>query len=139
MTVLEPFNSQNNNNAGCFSSLKKYKKERDFKKEKGFKTIRMAVVLRLEDMCVNTYLSYLEHEAAAYVSLTQSDSKLLRSIAPNMVTALKNQLSKFVGHNGVTSTSLRQKMLELVFSEKFPSRTFSNVYLHKRTAKVLIT
>ena len=37
MTVLDPFNTQNNNNAGCFSSLKKYKKERNFKKEKGFK------------------------------------------------------------------------------------------------------
>ena len=36
MTVLNPFDSQNNNNAGFFSSLKKYKKERNFKKEKGF-------------------------------------------------------------------------------------------------------
>ena len=89
-------------------------------------------------MCVNSYLSYLEHEAAAYVSLTQSESRILRSIAPNMVTTLKNQLSKFVGANGVTSTALRQKMLELVFSERFPSRTYSNVYLHKRTAKVMI-
>ena len=96
----------------------------------------MAVLQRLEELCVNSYLSYLEHEAAAYVSLTQSDSKLLRSIAPNMVTTLKNQLSKFVGSNGVTSTALRQKMLELVFSERFPSRSYSNVYLHKRTAKV---
>ena len=97
---------------------------------------RMAVLLRLEELCVNSYLSYLEHEAAAYVSLTQSDSRLLRSIASNMITILKNQLSKFIGSNGVTSTALRQKMLELVFSEKFPSRNYSNVYLHKRTAKV---
>ena len=97
----------------------------------------MAVISRLEDLCVNSYLSYLEHEAAAYVSLTQSDSKLLRSIAPNMVTSLKTQLSKCVGSNGVTSTALRQKMLEIVFSERFPSRTYSNVYLHKRTAKVV--
>ena len=37
MTVLDPFNTQNNNNAGFFLSLKKYKKERNFKKEKGFK------------------------------------------------------------------------------------------------------
>lgn len=96
----------------------------------------MSAILRLEELCINRYLSYLEHEAAAYVSLTQSDSQILRSIAPKMVEILKNQLSRFVGSNGVTSTALRQKMLELVLSERFPSPSYSNIYLHKRTAKV---
>ena len=93
-------------------------------------------IARLEDLSTNTYLAYLEHEAAAYVNLTQSDSTILRSIAPKMVTALKNQLSRHVGCNGVTSTSLRQKMLEIVLSERFPSPIYANIYVHKRTAKV---
>ena len=96
----------------------------------------MAVIPRLEDLSLNTYLVYLEHEAAAYVNLTQSESSLLRTIAPKMVTALKNQLSRHVGSNGVTSTSLRQKMLEIVLSERFPSPKYANIYVHKRTAKV---
>ena len=99
---------------------------------------KMATLQSLEDLCITTYLSYLEHEASAYISLTQSESKILRSIAPKMVTTLKNQLNRFVGANGVTSTAIRQKMLETVLSEKFPSPAFSNIYLHKRTAKVRI-
>ena len=94
-------------------------------------------ISRLEDLSTNTYLTYLEHEAAAYVNLTQSDSNLLRSIAPKMVTALKHQLSRHVGCNGVTSTSIRQKMLEIVLSERFPSPKYANIYVHKRTAKVI--
>lgn len=96
----------------------------------------MAAIPRLEELCITTYLSYLEHEAAAYVQLTQSNSKLLRSIAGKMVTALKTQISKQVGSKGVTSTALRQRMLEMVLSERFPSPAYSNIYLHKRTAKV---
>ena len=96
----------------------------------------MAAIPRLEELCINTYLTYLEHESAAYVTLTQSESLILRSIAPKMVNMLKNQLSKWVGANGVTSTALRQKMLELVMSDKFPSPSYSNIYTHKRTAKV---
>ena len=87
--------------------------EKEERKKKGQKwkvfyknNFRMAVLPRLEELCVNSYLSYLEHEAAAYVSLTQSDSRLLRSIASNMITILKNQLSKFIGSNmGVISVS----------------------------------
>ena len=96
----------------------------------------MAAIPRLEELCVATYLKYLEHEAAAYVALTQSESKLLRSIAPQMVTKLKAQLSRYVGAKGVTSTSIRQKMLEIVLSERFPSTKYSNIYVHRRTAKV---
>ena len=96
----------------------------------------MAAIPRLEDLCIANFLRYLEHEAAAYVTLTQSESKLLRSIAPQMVAKLKNQLSKYVGSKGVTSTAIRQKMLELVLSERFPSPKYSNIYVHRRTAKV---
>ena len=81
----------------------------------------MASITTLEELCISTYLTYLENEAAAYVSLTQSESVLLKSIAPKMMTMLKSHLSAKVGNNGVTSTALRQRMLEIVLSERFPS------------------
>ena len=96
----------------------------------------MVSITTLEELCISTYLTHLENEAAAYVSLTQSESVLLKSIAPKMMTMLKSHLSAKVGNNGVTSTALRQRMLEIVLSERFPSAKYSNVYIHKRTAKV---
>ena len=38
----------------------------------------MASILSLEELCISTYLKYLEHECAAYVSLTQSESVILK-------------------------------------------------------------
>ena len=98
----------------------------------------MASIPTLEESCISTYLNYLEHESAAYVSLTQSESVILKSIAPKMMTLMKGHLSEKIGSNGVTSTAIRQRMLEIVLSERFPSAKYSNVYIHKRTAKVCI-
>ena len=81
----------------------------------------MASIPTLEESCISTYLNYLEHESAAYVSLTQSESVILKSIAPKMMTMMKGHLSAKIGSNGVTSTAIRQRMLEIVLSEKFPS------------------
>ena len=98
----------------------------------------MASILSLEELCISTYLKYLEHECAAYVSLTQSESVILKNIAPKMMSMMKAYLSNKIGNNGVTSTVIRQRMLELVLSDRFPSPKYSNVYIHKRTAKVSI-
>ena len=74
----------------------------------------MASILSLEELCISTYLKYLEHECAAYVSLTQSESVILKNIAPKMMSMMKTYLSNKIGNNGVTSTVIRQRMLELV-------------------------
>ncbi len=83
---------------------------------------------------MSVYLDYLETEAAAYVSLVESQSKLLRTAGQKMMLLLKDQLNSKM--RGVASTSLRQKMLQIVFSERYPSPQYCNVYQHKRTAKV---
>jgi hypothetical protein len=91
-------------------------------------------VASLEDSCLNVYLVYLEAEAAAFVTLTQSESSLLRTAAPKMISTLKNELNCKMG--GLAATTIRQKMLKIVLSDRFPSAKYCNVYLHKRTAKV---
>ncbi|QQP32315.1 Hypothetical protein FKW44_024237 [Caligus rogercresseyi] len=93
----------------------------------------MSSVDTLESLCISRYLSYLEDECAAYVSLTQKDSLLLRGLSKRMLGLLKAQINGAM--SGLASSSLREKMLSLILvGRRFPSPKYCNV-LHREVAK----
>ena len=86
----------------------------------------------LEDLAIEAYLKYLEGEVVAYISLTQTESALLRGVAIRMMAVLKDQLNSRM--SGIASSSMRQKMLKIILSERFPSPKYCNIYI-KRARK----
>ena len=88
--------------------------------------------LSLEDLAIEAYLKYLEGEVVAYISLTQTESSLLRGVAVRMMATLKDQLNGRM--SGIASSTIRQKMLRIILSERFPSPNYCNIYI-KRTRK----
>ena len=89
----------------------------------------------LEDAAIDAYLKYLEAEVAAYIGLTQTDSTLLRGVAVRMMASLKKQLNGQM--SGIASSVIRQKMLRIILSDRFPSPQYCNMYI-KRGRKVNI-
>ena len=68
---------------------------------------------------LQAYLDYLEDESVAYVNLSQTPGLLLSGLAARMLDTLKNQLDGAM--SGVASSVLREKMMERILSEEFPS------------------
>ena len=66
----------------------------------------------LEDLAIEAYLKYLEGEVVAYISLTQTESALLRGVAIRMMAVLKDQLNSRM--SGIASSSMRQIFLALL-------------------------
>ena len=89
----------------------------------------------LEDAAIDAYLKYLEAEVVAYISLTQTESTLLRGVAVRMMASLKKQLNGQM--SGIASSVIRQKMLRIILSDRFPSPQYCNMYI-KRGRKVNI-
>ena len=44
----------------------------------------------LEDMCIMSYLKYLESEVVTYIALTQSKSRILKGVAKRMLKVRNN-------------------------------------------------
>ena len=94
---------------------------------------KMKIPSSLEDAAIDAYLKYLEAEVVAYISLTQTESTLLRGVAVRMMASLKNQLNGQM--SGIASSVIRQKLLRLILSDRFPSPQYCNIYI-KRGRKV---
>lgn len=73
----------------------------------------------LEDLCVDAYLTHLETEAVAMINVAQSDSPMLRSVAGKMASSLRRKMSSTM--SGLASASLREKMLQKVLSQEYPT------------------
>jgi len=80
----------------------------------------------LEDLCIMTYLKYLESEVVTYISLTQSKSRILKGVAKRMLKILKNDIKYRI--TGIASSSIREKMVTMILSDKFPSEENCNIY-----------
>jgi len=80
----------------------------------------------LEDKCILAYLKYLETEVVTYISLTQSKSKLVKNVGKKMLQLLKDDINGKL--TGIASSSIREKMVSIILSEKFPSMEYCNMY-----------
>jgi len=83
--------------------------------------------LSLEDLCVTSYLKYLETEIVTYISLTQSKSQLVKGVAKKMLQILKTDINSKV--TGIASSSVREKMVTNILSDNYPSVQHCNMYL----------
>ena len=90
---------------------------------------KMKPVSTLEDLAIDAYLKYLEGEVVAYISLTQTESALLRGVAVRMMATLKDQLNSRM--SGIASSLIRQKMLKIILSDRFPSPQHCNIYIKR--------
>ena len=90
---------------------------------------KMKSVSTLEDLAIDAYLKYLEGEVVAYIGLTQTESALLRGVAVRMMATLKDQLNGRM--SGIASSLIRQKMLKIILSDRFPSPQHCNVYIKR--------
>jgi len=84
----------------------------------------------LEDACVMAYLKYLETEIVTYISLTQSKSLLVKGVAKRMLQVLKDDINGRL--TGLASSVLREKMVNLILSDKFPSVEHCNIYVPEK-------
>jgi len=84
----------------------------------------------LESQCITSYLRYLEGSCATFIHLaTKSESvehTIFRSLLPRILPLLKEQLNSFL--SGTCSSSIRQEMLERLFSGQFPTEPYSFTY-----------
>merc|ERR1719273_719091 len=78
----------------------------------------------LEDLCLTSYLCFLETECKAWIDITSSGSRLLQAAASRVVPSLRGHLAAFL--SGTASSNLRQRMLEEIISGSFPSPRFRN-------------
>lgn len=82
--------------------------------------------LTLEDACVFAYLKWLETEVVAYIGLTQSKSQLIKGVAKRMLQIMKDDINGRM--TGLASSVLREKMIKLILSDKFPSVENCNIH-----------
>jgi len=80
----------------------------------------------LERLAMLQYLSFLESGCAAYVQLVSLDSPFMASVPPLILSGLKSSLSSCM--SGVSSSTLRGEMMELVMSGMFPSNKYKFLY-----------
>lgn len=90
---------------------------------------KMKSPLSLENLAIEAYLKYLEGEVVAYINLTQTESALLRGVAIRMMATLKDQLNGRM--SGIASSAIRQKMLKIILSDRFPSPQYCNIYIKR--------
>ena len=94
----------------------------------------------LEELCLSSYLRFLETECKAWIDLTSSGSRLLQvqtplicklqslptsqAAASRVVPSLREYLASFL--SGTASSNLRQRMFEQIISGAFPSKRYRN-------------
>ena len=93
-----------------------------------FQTLDMAStkrkLLSLQDLCLDTYLTFLETECKAWIDLKNSKSRLLQSVANQVIPTLQSHLSSFL--SGTSSSNFRDLMLNELLSGKYPSDRYRN-------------
>ena len=65
-----------------------------------------------------------------YISLTQSKSFLVKGVAKRMLQILKDGINNRL--TGLASSVLREKMVQLILSEQFPSIEHCNIYVPEK-------
>ena len=78
----------------------------------------------LQDLCLTSYLTFLETESKTWVDLKNSGSRLLETAADQIIPTLQRHLASFL--SGTCSANFRQVMFSLVISGKFPSDRYRN-------------
>ena len=81
-------------------------------------------LLTSQELCLDSYLSFLETECKTWIDLKNSQSKLLQSVADQIIPTLQNHLSSFLC--GTSSTNFRELMLQDIVSGKYPSDRYRN-------------
>jgi len=78
----------------------------------------------LQDLCIHSYLQFLERECKTWIDLKNSGSLLLRSVSSNIIPALKEHLACFL--SGTSSSNFRGQMFREITSGKYPSDRYRN-------------
>ena len=81
-------------------------------------------VPNLQDLCLTSYLKFLETECKTWVDLKNSGSKLLEAAAEQIIPTLQRHLASFL--SGTCSANLRELMFSQVISGKFPTDRYRN-------------
>ena len=81
-------------------------------------------VPNLQDLCLTSYLKFLETECKTWVDLKNSGSKLLETAAEQIIPTLQRHLASFL--SGTCSANLRELMFSQVISGKFPTDRYRN-------------
>ena len=62
-------------------------------------------MLSLQDLCLSSYLSFLERECKAWIDLTTSGSLLLQAASARVIPALRRHIAGFL--SGTASSNFR--------------------------------
>ena len=81
-------------------------------------------VSSLQDLCLTSYLTFLETESKTWVDLKNSGSRLLESAADQIIPTLQRHLASFL--SGTCSANFREVMFSQLLSGKFPSDRYRN-------------
>ena len=81
-------------------------------------------MLSLQNLCLHSYLSFLETECKTWIDLKRSKSRLLQSVANEILPTLQRHLSSFL--SGISSSNTRELMINEILSGKFPSDQYRN-------------
>ena len=78
----------------------------------------------MQDLCLSSYLSFLETECKAWIDLTSGGSRILQTAALGVIPCLQNHLSTYL--SGTASSNLRDRMFGQITSGAFPSPRYRN-------------
>ena len=83
-------------------------------------------VARLDSLAMDVYLSRLQEVCYGYVQLKRIGSVFLDNIANSIIPFLRVELNRVL--SGTMSTSVRQDMIQIVMSGKYPTSEYRNQY-----------
>ena len=81
-------------------------------------------MLSLQNLCLHSYLSFLETECKTWIDLKRSKSRLLQSVSYEILPTLQRHLSSFL--SGISSSNTRELMINEILSGKYPSDKYRN-------------
>ena len=86
---------------------------------------RGSMALSLRQLCIEDYLTSLETACASYIYMKTLDSPLLRNLTSSILPTLRNHLEN---HCPASSGNIREEMMEVVLSGKFPTSKTKSTY-----------
>eukprot|EP00092_Neocalanus_flemingeri_P012109 GFUD01013057.1.p1 GENE.GFUD01013057.1~~GFUD01013057.1.p1 ORF type:complete len:938 (+),score=189.35 GFUD01013057.1:31-2814(+) len=92
-----------------------------------FERSKSLFIPTLQKLCLNEHMKFLESSCAAYIQLSLMDNPLFAKVTANMLPVLKQQMEDNM--SGTSSSSIREEMLEMLFSGKFPSPLYRKSYV----------
>ena len=81
-------------------------------------------MMSLQELCLHAYLGFLETECKTWIDLKNSKSRLLQSVADQIIPTLQHHLSSHL--SGTSSSNFRELMLSEIVSGKYPSDRYRN-------------